>query len=182
MGKLERREWVWVAVVVGLVVFASTIPYLAGYAAQTPEVRFGGALLDRVDYHSYLSQMWQGFRGEWEFRLLFTPEEHTGVYFQPFYIALGHAARLTGLGLPLIYQVARVVFGSLMLLAAYRFVALFVVPVRTRRVAFLLATTASGLGWLTEALASTSPGGISPMDFWLQDAYIYLMVLIYSQP
>ena len=178
MGQVGRREWAWVAVVVGLVVGGSTVPYLAGYAAQTADLRFSGALLDRVDYHSYLSRMWQGFRGEWMFRLLFTPEDHAGVYFQPFYIALGHVARLTGLGLPLIYHVARVVFGSLMLLAAYRFIALFVVSVRTRRVALLLATIASGLGWLTEILAPTSPGGISPMDFWLLDAYTYLVVLV----
>lgn len=42
----------------------------------------------------------------WQFRLLFTPETHAGVYCQPFYVALGHLARLVGLGLPLTFQVA----------------------------------------------------------------------------
>jgi hypothetical protein len=174
---VTRREWVWVLVVSALVVAASTVPYLAGILAQTPRERFGGVVMNPVDYHSYLSRMWQGYRGQWQFRLLFTPEPHTGVYSQPLYLFLGHLARLLGLGLPLTYQVARVMFGFVMLASIYRFVAHFVARVRTRRVAFLLATTASGLGWLTEAIAPTPVGGVSPMDFWLSDGFTYLAVL-----
>jgi len=174
---VTRREWVWTLVVASLVVAASTAPYMAGRLAQTADMRFAGAILDRADYHSHLAKMWQGYRGQWRYRLLFTPEEHQGVYLQTFYLALGHLARLTGLGLPLTYQAARMVFGLLMLLAVYRFTAHFVGPVRTRRVAFLLATTASGVGWLTEALAPTPPGGVSPMDFWLLDGFTYLALL-----
>ncbi len=174
---VERKEWGWAAAVAGLVVLASTIPYLAGYLAQTPQARFGGVLLDRMDYHSHLAKMWQGYRGQWRYRLLFTPEEHQGAYLQTFYVALGHLARLTGLGLPATYQLGRVAFGFLMLLTVYRFIALFTPTERVRRVAFLLATTASGLGWLTEVVAPTPPGGVSPMDFWLLDGFTYLAVL-----
>lgn len=178
MGRMTRQEWAWVVAVAGLVLAVSTVPYMAGYLAQTADVRFSGALLDRMDYHSHLAKMWQGYRGQWRYRLLFTPEEHDGAYLQTFYVALGHLARLAGLGLPLTYQVARVAFGFLALLAVYRFIAHFVVPVRTRRLAFLLATTGSGLGWLTEVFAPTPPGGVSPMDFWLLDGFTYLAVLI----
>ena len=178
MGRVERREWVWVLVMAGLVTVVSSVPYTVGYLAQTPGERFSGALLDRVDYHSYLSRMWQGYRGEWQFRLLFTPEPHTGAYFQPLYIALGHLARLTGLGIPLVYQIARGMFGFLMLLAIYRFIAEFVPSVRPRRLAFWLATTASGLGWLSELFLPTPSGGVSPMDFWLLDGFTYLLVLV----
>ncbi len=178
MQRVTRQEWVWVVAVAGLVMAISSVPYLTGYLAQTGEVRFSGALLDRADYQSYLARMWQGYRGEWQFRLLFTPEAHAGTYLQPFYLALGHLARLTGLGLPLIYQAARLVFGFLMLLAIYGFLAYFIESVQTRRVAFFLATTASGLGWLTEVFHPTPAGGISPMDFWLLDGFTYLAVLV----
>jgi len=176
-GVVSRAEYRWAAAVALAVVAVSTVPYMAGYLAQPADVRFSGALLDRMDYHSYLARMWQGYRGEWQFRLLFTPEEHEGVYFQPFYVALGHLARVLGLELPLIYQIARVLLSFLMLLAVYRFIAHFVVSVRTRWLAFLLATTGSGLGWLTEVFAPTPPGGVSPMDFWLLDGFTYLAVL-----
>jgi hypothetical protein len=174
---LAREEWVWIAVVAMLLVAASTVPYVAGYLAQTPQMRFGGALLDKEDYHSHLAKMWQGYRGQWRYHLLFTHEEHEGVFVQTFYVALGHLARLFGLGLDLTYQITRVVFGFLMLASVYRFIAHFVAPVRTRRVAFLLAITASGLGWLTEAIAPTPAGGVSPMDFWLLDGFTYLALL-----
>ncbi len=174
---MSRKEWVWVLAVTGLVLVASTIPYLVGYLAQDDALRFSGALLDRSDYHSYLARMWQGYRGAVRFRLPFTPESCEGIYSQPFYLALGHLARLTGLSLPFTYQVARVVFALLMMLAIYRFIARFITPLQTRRVSFLLATTVSGLGWLTEVIAPTPPGGVSPMDFWLLDGFTYLAML-----
>jgi len=178
MGQVQRREWRWVLVVAGLVVAASTLPYLAGALAQTPDRIFAGSIMDQVDYHTYLAKMWQGFRGEWRYEVPYTTESHEGAYFFTFYLALGHVARLAGLGLPLTYQLARVGFGFVMLLIVYRFIALFVVPLRSRRLAFLLATMASGLGWITEILAPTSPGGVSPMEFWLLDGFTYLAVLV----
>jgi hypothetical protein len=170
---VSRTEWRWAASVALAVVVISTLPYAAGYLAQTPGLRFAGAVFDLEDYHSYQGRMWQGYRGAWQFRSLFTPEPHEGIYSQPFYIALGHLARLLGLGLPLTYHLARVVFGFLMLLVVYRFVARFAESLSVRRVAFLLAATSSGLGWLVEAVCPTPPGGISPIDFWLFDAYTF---------
>lgn len=177
MRVVTRREWTWLTVVALLLLTASTVPYLVGYEAQTPQERFAGALLNRPDYHSRLATMWQGLRGEWQYRLLFTSEDHQGVYVQMFYVALGHLARWCDLGLPLTYQLARLAFGFPMLVAIYAFIARFVPSVRTRQVCFLLATTASGLGWLTEILAPTAPGGVSPMDFWMLSGFTYLAVL-----
>ena len=174
---MTRREWIWVAVVAGLIVTTSTVPYLAGNLAQTPRERFGGVVMNPVDYHSHLAKMWQGYQGQWRYRLLFTSEDHEGVFVQTFYVALGHVARFFGLGLPLTFQIARVAFGFAMLVSAYRFIAHFVARVRTRQVAFLLATIASGLGWLTEAIAPAPVGGVSPMDFWLADGFTYLALL-----
>jgi hypothetical protein len=177
MRVVTRREWTWLSVVAVLLLTASTIPYLVGYQAQTPQERFAGALLNHADYRSRLATMWQGLRGEWQYRLLFTSEDHQGVYVQMFYVALGHLARSCGLGLPLTYQIARLVFGFPMFAAIYAFIARFVSPVRTRQVGFLLATMASGLGWLTEILAPTPPIGVSPMDFWMLSGFTYLAVL-----
>jgi hypothetical protein len=178
MGTVKRREWAWVIVVAAVIVVASTLPYLTGYLAQTPQWRFGGSLMDVVDYNSYLAKMRQGYEGAWRYRLAFTTEPHQGAYLVTIYLALGHVAHLARLSLPFTYQLARVVFGFLMLLAVYRFIALLVEPVRTRRVAFLLASIASGLGWLTQSFAQTLPGGVSPLEFWLLDAYTYLAILI----
>jgi hypothetical protein len=177
MGTVKRQEWIWVIAISALIVAAAALPYVAGYLAQTPEWRFSGSIMNAVDYNTYLAKMWQGFRGEWQYQVPFTTEMHNGAYLVTFYLALGHLARIAHLGLPLTYHIARSLFGFLMLLAAYRFISLFVPSIRTRRMAFLLATIASGLGWLTEMLAPTAAGGVSPIDFWLVDAFTYLAVL-----
>lgn len=176
---MTRKEWIWVIIVAGLIIAASTVPYVTGYLSQTEEVRFIGSLINEADYHSYLAKMWQGVRGSWRYQLIFTPEEHEGAYLFTLYLALGHLARLTGLSLPLIYQIARITSGFAMLLLIYRFIAHFVTRVDTRQVAFLLATTASGLGWLTEMISPTLPGGISPLDFWMMSGYTYLTLLTF---
>ena len=177
MKRVASREWQWVAGVAGLIVAASTLPYLVGYLAQTPDLRFGHGLIDRVDYYTYLAKMWQGYWGSWTYQLPFTTESHEGAYLVTFYLALGHLARLAGLSLPLVYQLARLGFGFVMLLIIYRFVAHFIASLRTRRLAFLLIALASGLGWLTEILAPTPPGGVSPIEFWLLDGYTYLTLM-----
>jgi len=177
-GRVARREWVWVASVSGVILLVSTVPYVLGYLAQTPAMRFGGALLDREDYESYLARMWQGYRGEWKAVLLFTPEDHVGVCFVPLYVVLGHIARVLSLSLPSVYQLARLIFGGWMLRVIYCFIAHIVDAVRTRRTAFLLAVAASGLGWLTQMIAPAPSGGVSPMDFWLLDGFVYLALLV----
>jgi hypothetical protein len=108
---------------------------------------------------------------------LFTSEQHDGAYLQLFYVALGHVSRLTRVPLAGMYQIARVLFALIMLLLIYRFMAYFTDEVTLRRRAFLFATMASGLGWLTEAVTPTPPGGVSPIDFWLMDGYTYLALL-----
>lgn len=178
MGRITRREWAWALAVSALVVIVSTLPYLAGYMSQTSAWRFCGAVLDLEDYYSHLAKMWQGYRGAWLYRLLFTPEEHDGAYLQTFYVALGHLARVTGLCIPLTYHLTRVVTGVGLLLVAYRFIALFAMGA-TRRVAFLLATSSSGLGWLVQAVRPTPPGGISPIDFWLMDGNTFFSLFTF---
>jgi hypothetical protein len=175
---VSRAEWRRAAVAALVVVAISTLPYAVGYLAQTPDSRFAGAVFDLEDYHSHLAKMWQGYRGWGRYRVLFTPEEHEGAYVQTFYVALGHLARLLGLDLPFIYHLARVGAGMVLLLVAYRFIALFAAG-EARWVAFLLAATSSGLGWLSEIVHPTPPGGISPVDFWLVDAYTFFSLFTF---
>jgi hypothetical protein len=168
------------AIVLGaLVLLLTSLPYIVGFAAQTPDRVFDGAVYGLSDYHSHLAKMQQGLRGEWLWRSLFTFEEQQGGLLFAFYTGLGQLARLTGLSLPLIYQLARVVCGALFLWATYRFIAAFEAPSIVRRAAFALAAFSSGLGWLTQIIAPVSPGGISPIDFWLVDANSFFSIMLY---
>lgn len=157
----------------------SSLPYLAGFAVQTPDRVFDGAVFDLPDYHSHLARMQQGRRGEWLYRLLFTSEDHDGALLPAFYVALGHLARLTSLSLPIVFQAARLVFGALFLAAAYRLIATLADRSDVRRAAFVLVAFSSGVGWLVQMVAPADPGGISPIDFWLIDANSFFSIMMF---
>ena len=176
---MTRADRLYVAAVIVAALAFSSAPYICGYLAQTGDMRFSGAVFDLPDYYSHLAKMQQGARGEWEYHLLFTPEDHTGAYLQTFYVALGQLARVTGLALPLIYQLARLAGGVLALLAVWRFVSALTPSRPVRRLALWLVAFSSGLGWLMQFVAPAGPEGVSAIDFWLIDAYMFFSILTF---
>jgi hypothetical protein len=176
---VTRADRFYVTAVIVAALALSSAPYVLGYAAQTGDVRFSGAVFDLPDYYSHLAKMQQGARGEWKYHLLFTPEDHAGAYLQTFYVALGQLARVTGLALPLIYQLARLAGGALALLASWRFVSALTPSRPVRRLALWLVAFSSGLGWLMQFITPAGPEGISATDFWLIDAYMFFSILTF---
>jgi len=185
--RVTRREWVWAAAVAALTLALSSLPYAVGYLAQPPDRSFIGAVYDWEDTYSHLAKMQQGVRGDWEYRILFTPEEHPGAYINTFYIALGHLSRTLGLPPLLVYHLARLVCAVLLLATVYGFIGVFIPADRggyggspLRRVAYLLACLSSGLGWLVLLLTrSYTLGGITPTDFWFIEMYTFFTVLTF---
>ena len=85
----------------------------------------------------------------------------------PQYVLLGKLGALTGLPAPLLYHLARVGCGAVLLLAAYRFLAAVITELAVRRLA---ADRARGivadLGWTAariDALASDARAALSAM-------------------
>jgi hypothetical protein len=179
MPCLSRTELYKVIAVAILVLLISCLPYALGYGFAPPGWDFGGFIINAEDSHIYLATMQQGAQGAWRFRLLYTPEEHPGAFLYLFYLLLGHLSALTGLSLILIYHLARLFCGLVLLMMAYFFVAFFIRRRAVRWIAYLLICFSSGLGWLVLFIRPTPPGGISPIDFWLMDAYTFFSVLLF---
>ncbi|RLC61738.1 MAG: hypothetical protein DRI80_08005, partial [Chloroflexota bacterium] len=116
---MNRREWRWVALVTLALVAASNLPYLIAWAVTPDGAHFTGLIFNPQDGNSYMAKMRQGLTGSWLFRLPYTPEPHNGAPVYVFYLALGHAARWTGLPLIVVYHAARMAGGVAMLLAFY---------------------------------------------------------------
>jgi hypothetical protein len=153
---------------------------MAGWLASTPDRVFEGFIIDVDDAHSHLAKMQQGYRGEWQYRLLFTPEPHDGVYTNTFYIALGHLVRLIDADLVATYHGARLIFGLVYLLVAYAFVAFFLSDLAGRRLAYVLLCFSSGLGWLALLVSgSFVAGDITPVDFWFIEMYSFFTVMLF---
>ncbi len=180
MPQITRRELLQVVGIAAIVLAASSLPYVAGYLSATPDTRFAGFVIDLDDGCSHLAKMQQGAWDGWIYRILFTPEEHPGAYLNTFYVALGKLSASLGLPLIVTYQLARLVAGLAMLVTAYLFISIFLETKEGRLTAYLLVCLSSGLGWLA-LLLTRSPTllGLSPMDFWLMEAYTFFTLLTF---
>lgn len=176
---MDRREWLWLAAFIAGILLLTSLPYWSAARAQTPSLIFNGAVFDRQDYAVHLAAMHLGARGEWAYRLRFTAETHEGAYVKQFYLALGHAARLARLSLPAAYQLARWAFGAAALAAVYLLGARAFPSLFARRLFFALAALASGFGWLQLITGWLPDPSISPIDFWLVDAYPFFGILAF---
>lgn len=170
---------VWV--VIFLLVVAANLPYVVGYLNAPEAGAFTGNAFaqTRVDYNSQLARMQNGLRGQWRLTLLFTPEEHSPQWVQPFYTTLGQIARVTGLSLGLVYHLARVGTMVLMWWVIWQFVAHYLPDDFTRWWAFLMASVVGGAGWLLYLIMPAQTATLAPIEFWLLDAYTLLAALTF---
>jgi hypothetical protein len=170
----------WAAVVMAL----TSAPYLLGAGLSSDARVFGGFVLGVEDGYSYLAKMGEGARGAWLFHIVYTSEPHDGGLFFLFHMLLGKLAALAvSLGhwpltetMVVMYHIARVAFGGLLLLTVYRFVALFTASRAIRRLAFLIVAFSSGFGWLLMLLSLPDWLGSSPIDVLLPEGFTFLVL------
>ena len=178
MPYIGRREWARVVVLALILVAVSHVPYLVGFHSGPADSVFGGFVLNGLDGNTYLAAMQQGMQGQWQFHLLYTSEEHKGSFLYVFYVVLGHVASFLGASAVAVYHGARLVCGFLLLMAEFVFIAYFLACPSARWIAFILVSCSSGLGWLVLLVTGSSAiNGISPLDFWLMDAYTFFTIL-----
>ncbi len=157
--------------------FAS-IPFWVGRASQNGDLLFRGTYFDESDYAVHLSMMQAGRMGEWAYQMRFTDEEHPAAYLRMFYIALGHFSKWIGLDVETTFRLARWLFGFAALYAIYRLCRKIFAETNLARAAFLLAALGAGAGWL-QLLLGAPLEPISPIDFWLIDAYVFFSVSLF---
>ncbi len=182
--RVTRREWLWVLAWSAATLAITCVPYLLGAALSSEAHVFGGFVLGVEDGYSYLAKMGEGARGAWLFHIVYTSEPHQGALFFLFHILLGKVAALAaGLGhwpltetMVVVYHAARVLFGGLLLLMVYRFIALFTASRAIRRLAFLIVTFSGGFGWLLLLLGQPNWLGSSPVDLLLPEGFTFLVL------
>lgn len=176
ISHVNRREWTRVLIYALLLAALTTAPYLLGWASQGSDKVFSGFFFGTDDGSSYLGKMRLGAQGRWDFFLFYTAEEHNsaGLLFLP-YIIPGQIARLfmsdtdlrlTGVLLG-IFHLMRVVFGVLLVVVIYRFIAAFLYSKRARFLALILATLGGGFGWLL------IPFGSLPPEFYIPEGFTF---------
>jgi hypothetical protein len=179
-GRVSRTEWQWV---LGWALVALTLtntPYLLGALLSTPEMRFGWAVYGVEDVNSYFAKMQQGARGAWLFHIPYTAEEHPGTIIYIHYLLLGKVAAVTGFPVELVYHVARLACGVLLLVVVYHFLARFTAHRSIRLIAFCLVVFSGGMGWLLTLVGRSQWLDSLPLDMISPESYVFLT--LYSPP
>lgn len=172
MKRLPLSVWVFAL----FLAILTSLPYLVGQASTPADWVYSGAASvpagAQVDFNSHLAKMWQGYRGEWAYHLLFTHEAHPGLpLVQGFYVVLGVLARLTPFSLPAVYHIARFALTVGMALAVWVFTGRFFERPLERWLGLLFGTVVTGVSWALLALDPAGAAQVSPIEFWLIDAY-----------
>jgi hypothetical protein len=165
-----------------MLAFITSLPYLVGIISSPEGWRYSGAPAvpagTQVDFNSHMAKMWQGYRGQWNYHLLFTHEEHAGIpLVQGFYIVLGALASLTPFSLPLVYHIVRFGLTVGMVLAIWTFACHFFEKSSDRWIATLFGTIVGGWSWLLLFISPEMTRQVSPIEFWLSDAFNLLGAL-----
>jgi hypothetical protein len=177
---MTRSELNWVLVASLLVLLFASLPTLYAVTLADADHVFTGFVYNTEDGNAYLAKMRLGAEGDWLFHLFYTAEEHEPALAFPLHILLGKLAAVTGLSLVTTYHLARVVLGLFLLLTIYAFVARFTSDVTERRLAWALTAVGSGMGWLLIVLGLSDWLGSLPLDFWVPEAYVFLV--LYNLP
>ncbi len=163
------------AIILGfIIILIISVPYILGELNSGDELFFTGFLLNPLDGNSYYAKMQIGVSGGWKFHLPYTPEVGDGAYLFIFYIFLGHISRITGLGIRLVFHIARLGGAVFLLFVLYRFVQWSLGNRDGVRLSFAVLVAGSGLGWIAALF-----GGFTP-DFWVAEGFPFLSM--YSNP
>lgn len=143
----DRDRWVAMGLSVG-VALAMLVPVLVATHMAPAGTKFAGFLLNPIDGFSYLAKMRQGLGGGWSFHLPYASEPGSSAFLFPYYLLLGHVARILGVPVLVVLHGARTVAAAVMFLAAYRFLEEFVADRAVRWFAFAMCLVGAGWGWL----------------------------------
>jgi hypothetical protein len=143
----NRDRWV-AAGLAGATALVLLIPVWQATRLAPAGTTFAGFLLNPIDGFSYLAKMRQGLDGSWSFRLPYAPEPGAAAFLFPYYLLLGHLARLLHVDLLVVLHAARTLAAGVMYLAIYRFLEEFVADRAVRWFAYALCLVGAGWGWI----------------------------------
>jgi hypothetical protein len=168
-----------VVLIAALTVSLANSPYLLAYALAPPDMEFSGAVVNFEDSYGYLAKMRQGSEGRLLYQIPFTSEDHEGAFVGGFFLALGWICALTRLPVMWMWHLSRIVFGFLLLLTSYLFIAFFLKDRTQRLVCFLLVCYSAGSGWIVLLTGRSNILGPGLIDLAMPEAHIFFTIVTF---
>ncbi len=179
MPRLSKAELLRATIIALLALSISFLPYLLGYVLAPPDMEFSGVVMNFEDSHGYLAKIRQGAEGKLLYQIPFTSEEHQGAFVGGFFLALGWICALTGLPVIWMWHLSRVVFGFLLLLSSFLFIAFFLTDKAQRLVSYLLTCFSAGFGWIVLFTGRFTILGFDLIDFKMPEAHVFFTILTF---
>ncbi len=158
-------EWRFVVIVTLFVLVVTSLPYLYGYFSTPSDRQFMGLIFNVPDHAQYFS-WYRDFQTDNLISNRMTPEPSAPLFFNLLWWVLARIGFYTGLGYIQIFMLFRLVAVTAFLFMLYYFCSLIFEQVWERKIAFLIVTFASGLGWILVVLKYTVTNGelLFPLD------------------
>lgn len=173
------KEYLWVIYFSIFLLFLSSLPMISGSLAQSENQRFIGSYFDKQDYAVHLAMIHYGEQGHWDYQFRFTTEFHSSYYLRIFYVFLGNLNRFLHLPANILFQLSRLFFGLIAIFSVYRLFTRVFISINQRRLATILATLGSGAGWIQTIVDLPINSNLTPIDFWLIDAYFLFSLSLF---
>jgi hypothetical protein len=173
MTAAERR---WTLVYSLILIALTTIPAWIGFGMDGGGWRYSGFVVGVEDGNSYIAKMLLGQGGAWLFKTPYTGMDQRGVVaFLPF-LLLGKLASSPGLHLQLVllYHFFRIAMIPLVVVATYRFAAVFLPGEHWRRWATILVTAGGGLGWVLLLAGGPQEAASLPLEYISPESFGFL--------
>ena len=143
LPKIDRREWIFVGLVIFTVLVLTTLPYIFSVLSTPPDRQFMGFVLNVSDHAQYLS-WYKAFQTDYLISNRLTPEPNPPIFFNLLWWSLGRLGRYSGLSYVMVYQLFRWMAGAFFLVMVYVLATLIFAPIPRRRTALLVIASGSG--------------------------------------
>lgn len=165
----KKREFIYATFIAVLVLCISNISIIVPSVIKKDSLIFlGRRAINSEDVYTYVSTIEQVRQGRTLVENQYTSEPQAPSLFRPSYILIGNVARIMNISSMNAYQLFRVIFSVIFYVILYQFLSLYFDAPKKRLLAFIIALTASGLGFL---FVNWLPGSI---DLWIPEAFSFL--------
>ncbi|MFN3929475.1 MAG: hypothetical protein ACK4OK_07570, partial [Thermoflexus sp.] len=160
-GWIQRTLWPWKGFLIVLLLLGWPVAFAFlfppdGWRLARPWY-YGG------DFSQYLSAMRQGMAGAWRIVNRFSTEPHAPAFQYPFYVALGHIARLLQVPPETLYGAASILGLAILWGSLHRLFTAFLPTPNLRAIAFALLFS-SGPVWILPLVLSKTSWGNAALD------------------
>ena len=168
-----KESWPWTKLIIlwTCLAFFSSLPYLAGWAATPSGEHYLGRIISAPgDVAAYYSNLVQASHGHLLFQNNFTAEPQQARLFEPIWLVGGWLMAIFRLSPVIMFHALRVAAIFPFLMVLWMWAKKFTASNERRWMMLLIATTSSGLGWLSLKIPSWPLG----FDAWVAESNSFL--------